>query len=191
MSNSPDATGAGWSERLAEAMEARGLSGGELGRRAGFTAQYVNSLRSGERGARIPLDTARKLSAALGVSVDWLMEGVGPRERLSDVFPVAPQIVSDPYPGRSEAVALLSGVAAPEVLAALRAVAPTGGKDPGREWWIAYARTLTLELRRIQEDPVFEPRASRATEGARGGAPEEARERPEPPKSEYAIKRKR
>lgn len=66
----------------------------------------------------------------------------------------------------------------------MRAAAPAGGKDPGREWWIAYARTLTQELRRIQDDPVFgEPRAS--------GATGEPRERLEPPKSEYAIKRKR
>jgi transcriptional regulator with XRE-family HTH domain len=189
MSSSPDPESTEWSERLAEAMDARGLSGGELGRRAGFTAQYVNSLRSGERGARIPLDTARKLAAALGVSVDWLMEGIGPRERLSDVFPVGSQVAIDSYPGRAEAIALLSGVAEPEVLAALRAAAPAGGKDPGREWWIAYARTLTQELRRIQDDPVFggEARASGAMGEVRAGE----RERPEPPKSEYAIKRKR
>jgi transcriptional regulator with XRE-family HTH domain len=174
--SNPNTDSSGWPERLAEAMDARGLSGGELGRRAGFTAQYVNSLRSGERGARIPLDTARKLAAALGVSVDWLMEGAGPRERLSDVFPIGAQVAGDPFPGRAEAIALLGSVAEPEVIAAMRAAAPEGGKDPGREWWIAYARTLTRELRRIQDDPVF---AS------------DARERPEPPKSEYAIKRKR
>src|SRR6478736_799576 len=79
-----------WQARLAEAMETRGVSGGELARRAGFTSQYVNSLRSGDRGARLPLETARKLAHALGVSVDWLTKGEGPRERLSDVFMVDP-----------------------------------------------------------------------------------------------------
>src|SRR5678816_435209 len=78
-----------WQERMAEAMAARGFSGGELARRAGFTAQYVNSLKSGERGGRLPLDTARRLAHALAVSVDWLTRGEGPRERLSDVYPVA------------------------------------------------------------------------------------------------------
>src|SRR5215471_5161083 len=114
-----------WQERLAEAMTARGFSGGELARRAGFTAQYVNSLKSGERGGRLPLDTARRLAHALAVSVDWLTRGEGPRERLSDVYPVAvPQpeaTPSDRYPGRAEAIALLANITPPEVIAALRA----------------------------------------------------------------------
>src|SRR3954447_317846 len=118
-----------WQARLGEAMEARALSGGELARRAGFTSQYVNSLRSGERGARLPLDTARKLAHALGVSVEWLTKGEGPRERLSDVFvvgpggqvaPHRPSAPSDLYPSRSEAIALLAKVVEPEVIDALR-----------------------------------------------------------------------
>lgn len=152
-----------WQARLAEAMSARGLSGGELARRAGFTAQYVNSLRSGERGARLPLDTARRLSHALGVSVDWLTKGEGPRERLSDVFVVgaggarAP-MPSDVYPSRGEAIALLSSVVAPEVIEALRAVVPDGEGDPGREFWIAYAKDLARDLKRIKEDPDLNAR---------------------------------
>lgn len=156
---------ADWQSRLAEAMEARGLSGGELARRAGFTAQYINSLKNGDRGARLPLDTARKLAHALGVSVDWLTKGEGPRERLSDVFVVgagkdgtpassfrAPA-PSDVYPSRAEAIALLSNVAAPEVIEALRAVVPDTDGDPGREFWIAYAKDLARDLRRIKDDP--------------------------------------
>src|SRR6185295_16952011 len=80
-----------WQSRLGEAMETRRLTGGELARRAGFTSQYINSLRSGGRGARLPLETARKLAHALGVSVDWLTKGDGQRERLSDVFVVGGQ----------------------------------------------------------------------------------------------------
>jgi ribosome-binding protein aMBF1 (putative translation factor) len=71
-SPSPSPPPEDWQTRLGEAMDARALSGGELARRAGFTSQYVNSLRSGERGARLPLDTARKLAHALGVTVEWL-----------------------------------------------------------------------------------------------------------------------
>jgi transcriptional regulator with XRE-family HTH domain len=147
-----------WQERLDEAMEARGLSGGELARRTGFTSQYINSLRSRDRGARLPLDTARRLAHALGVSVDWLTKGSGPRERLSDVYPVvAPEsgeLGADPYPTRAEAVALLATSVEPEVIAALRAVVPeAAGIDPGREFWIGRARELARDLRRIKADP--------------------------------------
>jgi transcriptional regulator with XRE-family HTH domain len=178
-----------WQARLGQAMEARELSGGELARRAGFTSQYVNSLRSGDRGARLPLDTARKLAHALGVSVDWLTKGEGPRERLSDVFvvgasgvaaPFRPPAPSDLYPSRAEAIALLAQIAPPEVLAALRAVVPETEGDPGREFWIAYAKELARDLRRIQNDPDF-------------AAPRDARDaRDAPPKSAYmpAAKKK-
>lgn len=151
-----------WQRRLGEAMEARGLSGGELARRAGFTSQYVNSLRAGDRGARLPLDTARKLAAALGVAVDWLTRGEGPRERLSDVFVVGegappstirPAAPSDIYPSRGEAIALLARFVAPEVIEALRAAVPEGDEDPGRDYWIAYAKDLAKDLKRIQADP--------------------------------------
>jgi transcriptional regulator with XRE-family HTH domain len=159
-----------WQERLGEAMEARGLTGGELARRTGFTAQYINSLKSKERGARLPLDTARRLAHALGVSVEWLVQGTGPRERLSDVYPVAapPDIdvtpvprsgfvpLTDRYPSRVEAMALLATTVEPEVLSALRAVVPDNpDEDPGRDYWIDYARGLVKDLRRIKGDPVL------------------------------------
>lgn len=159
-----------WQERLVEAITARGISGGELGRRAGFSAQYINSLRSKERGARLPLDTARRLASALGVSVEWLTAGTGPRERLSDVYPIyveatpmpdssAPpgsQAWPDRYPGRAEAVALLATTVAPEVITALRAVVPEDpDTDPGREHWIEYARSLVRDLQRIKSDPIL------------------------------------
>src|SRR6185369_14298057 len=114
-------------------MDARGISGGELARRTGFTPQYINSLRSKERGARLPLDTAKRLAAALGVAVEWLTSGTGPRERLSDVYPIYVETppesatLPDRYPSRGEAIALLSTTVEPEVLHALRAAAP---KDP-------------------------------------------------------------
>jgi transcriptional regulator with XRE-family HTH domain len=169
-----------WQARLSEAMEARSLSGGELARRAGFTPQYVNSLRAGERGARLPLDTARRIAHSLGVSVDWLTKGEGPRERLSDVFVVGaqppaldarvrPPAPSDIYPSRAEAIALLASTVDPAVIEALRAVVPEGDGDPGREFWIGYAKDLARDLRRIQQDPDLNAR----------------RDRDAPPKSAY------
>jgi transcriptional regulator with XRE-family HTH domain len=151
-----------WQERLAEEISARGISGGELGRRTGFSAQYINSLRSKDRGARLPLDTARRLAHALGVSVEWLTTGSGPRERLSDVYPIyvdggpPPESaqLSDRYPTRAEAIALLSTTAEPEVISALRAVVPDDAEvDPGRAWWIDRARSLARDLRQIKADP--------------------------------------
>jgi transcriptional regulator with XRE-family HTH domain len=170
-----------WQARLGQVMETRALSGGELARRAGFTSQYVNSLRSGERGARLPLDTARKLAHALGVSVDWLTKGEGPRDRLSDVFvvgasgtatPYRPPAPSDLFPSRGEAIALLAKVVEPEVIEALRAVVPETDGDPGREFWIAYAKDLARDLRRITNDPDLNARRDRDVRDA-------------PPKSAY------
>jgi transcriptional regulator with XRE-family HTH domain len=158
----PENVSEDWQSRLAEAMEARQLTGGELARRAGFTSQYVNSLRSGGRGQRLPLDTARKLAHALGVSVDWLTRGDGPRERLSDVFVLgsapggrgpSPSQLPDPYPSRVEAIALLGAYVAPEVVEALRAAVPEDGVVPDRDYWIRYAKDLARDLRRIKDDP--------------------------------------
>ncbi len=145
-----------WQTRLSEAMESRRLSGGELARRAGFTSQYINSLRSGDRGGRLPLDTAKKIAHALGVSVEWLTTGDGPRERLSDVFVVGtggPARAADVFPSRAEAIALLAAYVPPEVIDALRLAVTDDGVDPGRDYWIAYAKDLAKDLRRIKDDP--------------------------------------
>jgi transcriptional regulator with XRE-family HTH domain len=153
-----------WQERLDEVLTARGISGGELARRSAFSAQYINSLRSKERGARLPLDTARRLAQALGVSVEWLTAGTGPRERLSDVYPIyvegAPPesaTLPDRYPSRAEAIALLATTVEPEVISALRAVVVPDDPDtdPGREHWIEYARHLVRDLQRIKADPLL------------------------------------
>ena len=171
-----------WQERLVEAMGARGMSGSELARQTGFTSQYINSLRSKERGGRLPLDTARRLAAALGISVEWLTTGTGGRERLSDVFPTftSGDAATDRYPSRGEVIALLSTTAEPEVIAALRAAVPTDlDVDPGRDFWIKRARELTRDLRRIRADPDLAPRDKGA------GHQTEA-----PPKSSFRLGRK-
>jgi transcriptional regulator with XRE-family HTH domain len=150
-----------WQKRLIEAMQARGMSGSHLGRLTGFTPQYINSLRNKDRGARLPHETAQKLSHALGVSMDWLIKGEGSREapRLSDVFPTGLYEGSaapiDRYPSRAETIALLATSVAPEVISALRTVIPPEDQDPGRDYWIAYAKDLAKALRKIKEDPDF------------------------------------
>jgi transcriptional regulator with XRE-family HTH domain len=172
-----------WQERLVEAITARGITGGELARRAGFSAQYINSLRSKERGARLPLDTARRLASALGVSVEWLTVGTGPRERLSDTYPIyvegPPDSVTlqpgsqgvprpDRYPTRAETIALLSTIVEPEVIAALREVVPDDPEtDPGRDYWIEHARHLKRDLDRIKADPVLTGRGGPEQGGKR------------------------
>ncbi len=165
-----------WQERLSEAIVSRGITGGELARRTGFSAQYINSMRSGERGARLPLETARKLAHALGVSVEWLTSGTGPRERLSDVYPIyvegAPPPESAPltdrYPSRAEAIALLATTVEPEVIAALRAVVPDDPEeDPGRAFWIEQAKGLARDLRRIKADPVLTGREAASPKKAK------------------------
>ena len=153
-----------WQDRLVEAMDSRGLSGGELARKTGFTSQYINSLRSKERGARLPLDTVRRLAHALAVSVEWLSTGNGPRERLSDVYPVFAGVdaASERYSGRAEAIALLETTVEPEVIAALRASLPDDPSiDPGRDFWIEHARELARALRRIRADPELAPTPAR------------------------------
>jgi len=153
---------ADWQDRLAEAMQARGLSGGALARKTGFTAQYINSLRNKARGGRLPLETVRRLSHALAVSVEWLGTGSGSRERPSDVLPVlaGEGRPSERYPGRAEAIALLEATVEPPVIAALRASCPDDPAfDPGRDFWIQRARELVRDLRRIQADPELAPTA--------------------------------
>ena len=182
-----------WQERLSEAMAARGISGGELGRRSGFSAQYINSMRSKERGARLPLDTARRIAHALGISVEWLTVGTGRRERLSDVYPVyvepgssagPPESASflEQYPSRGEAIALLATTVEPEVLSALRtAVPPDAETDPGRAYWIDRARELVHDLRQIKADPGF-----------RGdGAPPASEHAARPPRARETTGRKK
>lgn len=166
-----------WQERLVEMMEARAVTGSELARRTGFTSQYINSLKAKERGGRLPLETAQRLAAALGISVEWLTSGTGPRERLSDVFPVyrGGEAQSDRYPSRGEVIALLSTTAEPEVVAALRATVPDDPEqDPGRDFWIVRARELARDLRRIKADPDLSPRHPDA-----------------PPKSSYRTAKRR
>lgn len=60
----------GWARKLA------GLSSRELDRLAGLTLGHAHLIESGRR-PRVEVDTARGLARALGVSLDWLADGVG------------------------------------------------------------------------------------------------------------------
>ena len=57
--------------------------------------------------------------------------------------------------------ALLGAVAAPEVIDALRAAVPDDAVDPGRDYWIRYAKDLARDLRRIKEDPYLNVKVAR------------------------------
>jgi hypothetical protein len=74
---------------------------------------------------------------------------------LSDVYPVFQSgEASDRYPSRAETIALLETTVDPEVIAALRATLPDPpDADPGRDFWIARAKELARDLRRIKADP--------------------------------------
>jgi transcriptional regulator with XRE-family HTH domain len=162
-----------WRERLSEAMLQRGMSGGDLARKTNLSSQYINSLRNKDRGARPPLETARRLASALEVSVEWLMGSDGqpsdPGSRSTPLPPSSRSAIgssSDPYTSRAVVIALLTGSeVAPAVIAALRQVLPDDPAiDPGNEFWIHKARALTLMFRTIQEDPVLRPASQPAPE---------------------------
>jgi transcriptional regulator with XRE-family HTH domain len=164
-----------WQERLDEAMESRAMSGGALARRPGFTAQYINSLRKKGRGGRLPLETAQRLAQSLGVTLEWLTRGEGTKEapRQSDVYPVhRPVETPDPerYPSRGEVIALLANLVEPEVLVALRAAPVETEADPGREYWVAYAKDLRKLFHRIKADPAFLPAEDEPAESERAAS---------------------
>lgn len=133
-------------ERLREAREAKGMSVRALARVAGgprgdLLARrqdldtprkqawkgdlgHANLLRieSGQQ----PKPGAEKLSSyatALGVSVDWLLTGEGPRERPSAERTVE---IDDPYPERADAIARMRGAVSEEAIAAVREVQNLG-----------------------------------------------------------------
>lgn len=180
-----------WQERLNEAIKALGIGSAELARRTRFSVQYINSLRNGDRGGRLTHETAEKLSSALAVTVEWLTQGTGRRERVSDVYPIyalvepAPESAaySERYPGRAEAIALLATQVAPEVIRALRAsVPPDPAIDPGLDFWVARARDLAITHRKIKADPAFAAdEASPATEGRPREASASTAPEPAPP----------
>lgn len=68
-----------WQERLAQAMDDRGVSPRELAMRTGFSQGYISDLKYGRAGNRLSQETAQRLALALDVSLDWL-RGVQPTD---------------------------------------------------------------------------------------------------------------
>lgn len=64
------------SVRLREVREAAGISARELDRLAGLTPNHT-SLIEGRAGCELRSGTLEALSEALGISLDWLVRGVG------------------------------------------------------------------------------------------------------------------
>lgn len=65
---------AGLADRLREARERAGLSARALDERAEITPGHTTLIESGRR-ENPAVETIRKLAAALGVSLDWLVTG--------------------------------------------------------------------------------------------------------------------
>ena len=66
------------SERVRETMQLRDLGFNELGRRMGKPPGYISLLLSGHRSPRA--HNVAALARALGVHLNWLVEGTGPRD---------------------------------------------------------------------------------------------------------------
>jgi len=64
------------SERLRTAREAKDLSQSALARAANVSLRNIWLIEHGDR-ADIKRDTAEKLAAVVGCSVEWLMLGIG------------------------------------------------------------------------------------------------------------------
>lgn len=60
--------------RLRDARERAGLSARALDERAGITPGHTSLIETGRRESP-SVDTVRKISEALGVSLDWLIAG--------------------------------------------------------------------------------------------------------------------
>jgi transcriptional regulator with XRE-family HTH domain len=76
-------------ERLREAVDRLGWSGGDLERAADLPRGYASRLLRGERGRRAPHELVSRIAVALGVTVEWLeavdMVSTGTRRRAAPV----------------------------------------------------------------------------------------------------------
>ena len=64
------------SARLQHARSVRGFKASELDHKAGLTRGHTWQIENGRK-PKIEVETAQKLAAALGVSLDWLVNGKG------------------------------------------------------------------------------------------------------------------
>lgn len=138
MTDGQDQDPKGQAERLRWAMRRGGVkSGRSLGEKANLSASYMSLLLRGKR--RLGGDSAASLATILGVDPGWLLTGRGPAPG-----GYAPQN-ADPYPKREQAISLLQGLIAHQVVLALRQEVPDG--DWALERWVDRAK----ELQRLYE----------------------------------------
>lgn len=139
-------------DRIELILASRGWSVRAYARASGVGHSYIALLRKGERGARGPSRSIlEKLAKAADVDVEWLRTGKGePGGGL--VLPGgAPPEGTDPYPNRAQALALLKGLAAPQVEEALRQEKPSKG-DWSLEAWLDRARELQKIFEALERD---------------------------------------
>lgn len=78
----------GFPERLAEAIQAKGMKPYRAEELAGLKRGHINHILSGKR-RNVSAETLLKLQQVLDVSVDWLLTGALPRTR-SESLPADP-----------------------------------------------------------------------------------------------------
>lgn len=135
-------------DRIAWLLKERGLSIRDLADLSGVGRSQIGSLKTGQRGKRgLSPDLAQKLATATNVDAEWLRTGKGePGGGL--LLPGAPPPAApDPFPNRTQALALLKGLVAPQVEEALRQE-PATKDDLPLEKWLDRAR----ELQRLFDD---------------------------------------
>ncbi len=139
-------------DRIDLILESRGWSARAYARESGVGHSYIALLHKGKRGARGPSTAIlEKLSKAAGVDVEWLRTGKGEPGGGLILPGCPPPEGSEPYPNRAQALALLKGLAAPQVEEALRQEKPSKG-DLSLEKWLERARELQKIFEALERD---------------------------------------
>ncbi len=118
-------------ERMKEARGAKGLSQHALARAAKVSQAHISNVENGKRDT-LGSDLVAPVAEALGVSLEWLLTGEGPRERRDDA-PARTVELDDPYPTRADAIARMKGAVSDEAIATVRGVQNLGGLTV-QEW---------------------------------------------------------
>lgn len=105
----------GLGERIRDVRTELGLSQRELAAKASVSPGQVGHLEKGTRD-NPERDTAVKIADALGVAVEWLLTGHGPKVRVDSTEPDA----RDPYPARAAAIARMRGLVTEDSIATVR-----------------------------------------------------------------------
>lgn len=105
----------GLGDRIREARGEHGLSQRDLAAKAGVSAGQVGHLEKGTRD-NPERDTAVKIADALGVAVEWLLTGYGPKVHVESAQPDT----TDPYPARAAAIARMRGLVTEKAIEAVR-----------------------------------------------------------------------